>query len=406
MTRAGVGYSEDPDSTLAGSEAARAALEDGRIDRADLVLLFSTEKHDPVRLRDGVRSVVGSRPRLLGGYSMGIATRDHLGYDGFQVGVAALSSDSVRIDAFIQEGILDNEYAAGIALGDQIARRTFEGAMNILLMYDAVKRSAAEGLALNLATPLLAGMTASLGTWPAAAGLGMFGSMAFNPTFQWFEDRITQHSAMALVLSGGVRMDTLVLHGCRPSGAYHTITKVDGNAVLEIDGRPARDVIADLLGDPSGWEDYPLLVTLGVNRGDKFGAYREEDYATRLVMAVDKARGALVMFETALTTGTELQLMRRSVDFAYVTRRVADARRSVAGRRPFFALYIDCGARAGAYCGMEQEDAAEVQRAIGDSIPLLGVYSGVEIAKVGGELQALNFTGVLLRAERVTRQGE
>lgn len=395
MTRAGVGYSENPDPTLAGTEAARAALASGRIDRADLVFLFSTEKHDPVKLRDGVRSVVGSQPRLLGGYSMGIATGDRLGYDGFQVGVGVLSSDSLKIDAFIQEGLADNEYAVGLALGEQIKGRTYEGGMNILLMYDAVKRSAAEGLALNLATPLLAGMTASLGTWPAAAGLGMFGSMAFNPTFQWFDDRIAQRSAIALVLSGGVRMDTVVMHGCRPSGAYHTITKVDGNVVLEIDGRPARDVIADLLGEPSGWEDYPLFVTLGVNRGDKFGEYREEDYATRLVMAVDKARGALVMFEPALTSGTELQLMRRSVDFAYVARRVEDARKSVAGRTPFFGLYIDCGARAGAYCGMEQEDAAEVQKAIGGSFPLLGVYSGVEIAKVRGELQAMNFTGVL-----------
>ena len=38
---------------------------------------------------------------------------------------------------------------------------------------------------------------------------------------------------------------------------------------------------------------------------------------------------------------------------------------------------------------------AEVQRAIGAHVPLLGFYSGVEIARVGGQLQALDWTGVL-----------
>jgi hypothetical protein len=92
-------------------------------------------------------------------------------------------------------------------------------------MYDSVKRSAAEGLALNMATPLIQGMSAALGTWPRAAGVGMMGSMQFNPTFQWFGDRIEQNSAMALVLANGVRMDTVIMHGCKPSGAYHKITR-------------------------------------------------------------------------------------------------------------------------------------------------------------------------------------
>jgi hypothetical protein len=32
---------------------------------------------------------------------------------------------------------------------------------------------------------------------------------------------------------------------------------------------------------------------------------------------------------------------------------------------------------------------------LGDKIPLLGIYSGVEIARVGGDLQPLDWTGVL-----------
>jgi hypothetical protein len=225
----------------------------------------------------------------------------------------------------------------------------------------------------------------------------MMGSMQWNPTFQWFDHRIEQHSAMALVLSGGVRMDTIIMHGCKPASRYHTITKTEGAVVLEIDGKPALDAIAELLGPDSdkSWEDYPLFVTLGVNKGDKFGAFKEEEYANRLVMAVDQHRRGLVMFEDDLKPGFEVQLMRRSIDFDYIGRRADELLARLESRTPFFALYIDCAGRAGAYCGTEREEAEEVQRVIGARMPLLGMYSGVEIAKVGQTMQALDWTGVL-----------
>ena len=201
---------------------------------------------------------------------------------------------------------------------------------------------------------------------------------------------------MALVLHGGVRMDTIIMHGCKPSSGYHTITKAEHNIVLEIDGKRAVDAVADLLGDVfKSWEEYPFFVTLGVNRGDKFGEFKEEEYANRLVCGVDKDRGGLIMFEPDLKVGTEIQLMRRSIDFKYMGERVADLMERIGERKPFLALYIDCAGRASAYSGTEGEEAEEIQKTIGSKMPLLGMYSGVEIARVGEDMQALDWTGVL-----------
>lgn len=363
----------------------------------DLAILYSTEKHDAAQLRDGLRSVIGPSARLIGGYAAGIITNDQLGYEGHQVGVAVIASDSLQIEMFIERGLPDNEYKVGIELARQINSRHYRGEPNLLLMYDAVKRSTAEGLALNMATPLIQGMSAVLGTWPAAAGFGMMGSMQWNPTFQWFQDRIEQNTAMALALANGVRMDTMIMHGCKPSGAYHTITKADGNVILEIDGRPALEVITRMLGSTPdrSWEEYPLFVTLGLNKGAKFGEFKEENYANRLCMAIDKSRSALVMFEPNLVAGSEVRLMRRSIDFDYIGTRARQLLAGLDGRKPFLAVYIDCAARASAYCGTEREEAEEVQRAIGSVMPLLGMYAGVEIAKVGSEMEALDWTGVL-----------
>jgi len=379
-------------------EAASAAMAEAGVDACDLAIMYSTSKHDPAELRDGVRSVIGPEARLIGGYSIGTFTKDQLGYEGYQMGVAVISSDSMQVDMFIEKDLPDSEYDVGVALGEQVKSKEYAGTPNILLMYDSIKSKPPEGVVfnMNLATPLIEGMGQSLETWPPAAGVGMIGDWQSSPTYQWFDDRIEQQSAMALVLSGGVRMDTIIMHGCKPSSGYHTITKAEHNVVLEIDGEPAVEAIAELLGDAfKSWEDYPFFVTLGLNKGDMFGEFKEEEYANRLVMGVDKDRGGLIMFEPDLQSGHEVQLMRRSIDFNYIGERVEDLLARVGDRKPFLALYIDCAGRASAYSGTEREEAEEVQKAIGTKMPLLGMYSGVEIAKVGEDMQALDWTGVL-----------
>jgi len=234
---------------------------------------------------------------------------------------------------------------------------------------------------------------------PRMAGMGMIGDMQLQPTWQFCNDQVLQQSAIALLLRGGISMETTVMHGCRPAGRYHEVTRADGPVVLEMDGRPALQVLQEMLGPDSGLapEDYAFFVTLGVNKGDKFAEYREENYANRMCIGVDAARNGLIMFENDLIPGTSVQLMRRSMDFSYLKPRTDElfARVSATGRRPLLAFYIDCAGRAAAYCGLDAEEADEVRKAIPSGVPLLGVYSGVEIARVGGQPQALDWTGVL-----------
>jgi hypothetical protein len=393
-SRAGVGYSQLPDSREAGAEAARMAVAGLAGARADLVMPFATSKYDPAPLLDGVQSVVGSDVKLVGGSAFGGMTNDWLGYDGFQVVVAAIASPNMRVDLFTESGLDSRgELAVGQAIGRRISAGSYLGESNILLMYDSVKKA---GVELNVATTILEGVASTLGSWPdCVAGIGLIGDLAFRPTFQADGSRVLQQSAIAAVFSGGVRMDTTIMHGCTPSGRYHTVTKTDGTVVLEIDGRPALDFLGDLVPDRN-WEEYPLFITLGVNNGDKFGEFHEEHYANHLCMAIDRDRGGLVMFEPNLTAGSEVQLMRRSIDLDYVGVRTRELFDRVADRHPFFALYIDCAGRASAVCNSDGEEAVAVQRVLTErGVPLLGLYAGVEIAKVAGSVQALDWTGVL-----------
>ena len=63
--------------------------------------------------------------------------------------------------------------------------------------------------------------------------------------------------------------------------------------------------------------------------------------------------------------------------------------------KPFFAFYIDCAGRTCAFSGAEVEEASLIQARLAPEIPLLGFYSGVEIAPLMGRSRPLDWTGVL-----------
>ncbi len=67
------------------------------------------------------------------------------------------------------------------------------------------------------------------------------------------------------------------------------------------------------------------------------------------------------------------------------------------GRRPVFALYINCGGRSAMYSITEEDEAAMVKECMQKAgVPLLGFYTGVEIAPMMGRSRGLDWTGVLV----------
>ena len=187
------------------------------------------------------------------------------------------------------------------------------------------------------------------------------------------------------------------MHGCMPASSYKTITRAEGPVIYEIDDRPAIDVIDEFFGSEHKvpWNAFPLFVTLGLNKGDKYGDFKEENYANRVCLAIDAEKKALIMFEPDLKAGDEVQLMHRSVNLDYLHTGIASLKQKAAGKKPLLYFYINCGGRAKPFAGGELEDVTEVQKIIGNETPFMGFYSGVEVAKLGNHLQALDWTGVL-----------
>lgn len=392
--RVGVGFSDNPDTVAAGRQVAvEATRQAGGDGPCDLVMLFATARHDARALRDAVTSIVGPAAAIVGGGAVGAIVNDRFGYAGDQVAMAAIWLEEVKCDILVEGGLLEGEEEVGRRLGRRLAARGTTRESQLMLFYDAIDRSGGD-LRLIMATPILAGMEQSLGFLPDIIGAGFQGDYMCTPTQQWVGSGIAEHQALAMAFSGNLVIDSVIMHGCRPATGYYTVTRADRQTILEIDGQPALKYMDSLLGSSIPIEDYAFFLIFGINKGDKWGKFDEKSYAARLCLAIDRERGGIVMFEPDMIEGTEFQIMYRSLDLDYMVPRIENLFDRLHGRKPVFATYIDCAGRASGYAGIDLEDALIVQKTVAGRVPLLGLYTGVEIASVEGRPRGLDWTGV------------
>ena len=107
--KVGIGYSDNPDSSSAAVQAAKMAISQAkRNDSCDLVLLFSTFRHDQQLLREGVASVTGKTVPIYGGGAIGIITNDYYGYEGDQIIIACIWLDDIGCKVFLDKGLKES----------------------------------------------------------------------------------------------------------------------------------------------------------------------------------------------------------------------------------------------------------------------------------------------------------
>ena len=391
----GVGYSNIPISETAGHEAVRQAIDSaGRNEHCDMVMLFSTARHDQDVLRAAIAEAVGERTPIYGGGAVGIITNDYFGYAGDQVGVACFWLEDSHYEAIVESDLDKSEVETGIRMGSRLAGLNVDRNTPIMLFYNAIN-IVGEGVQMLMATHLLSGIEKSLGFLPAISGAGFMGDHICTPTRVFTGNDMDNHCAMAFSFSDDIHIDSAIMHGCRPASGYYTVTKSEGPVILEIDGVPAVPFIDSLLDGAISPKQYPFFLLFGINHGVKWGEYDEDLYASRLCLGIDGTRNGIVMFEPDMVEGTEFQLMYRSLDHSYMKSKIDALFDNLDGREPLFAMYINCAGRCAGYGGDDMEDAIILQESIDNRVPLLGMYSGVEIAPLGGKPRGLDWTGVL-----------
>jgi small ligand-binding sensory domain FIST len=199
--------------------------------------------------------------------------------------------------------------------------------------------------------------------------------------------------AVAVMLSGGVTVTTVVSQGCRPIGHHLVVTKSEGNVIHELGGKPALlqlKAIFDTL--PTSEQQ---LVQQGLHLGrvvnecqDRF---QQGDFLVRNVMGIDPDRGSIAVGDY-LHPGQTVQFHVRDHHTAD-----EEMRQMLAGKRndgPAAGLLFTCNGRGTRLFPEPHHDAGLVREYLGD-IPLAGFFAAGELGPIGGKNFMHGFTASL-----------
>ncbi len=393
---ANVAQTAETNSRQAGREVAERALHSFR-EAVGWALAFCGGRHDGTEFLSGMREILGDVP-IVGGAAVGIIGRDEIGYEGTECG-AALFPASLGKPVFLTESTeTGGDHAAGERLGERLADIAGDGA-SVLLFFDSIRASPPP--VLHAGSHLVEGLYQGLGLMRInLVGGGTLGDFTLGDSFLFDGEGMRRHAVTAVVLPETIEARTTILHACIPASSFMDITRIDGAVVHEIDGRPAITALERLAGGPvdaAKAKELELHTTLGQNHGDIFGSFDGASYVNRLIVSIDPDSGSLVLFEPDFAPGTRVQVLIRDNELMFdsVRQRTEGLMADLQGRTCLLGLYIDCAGRARALCGSETEEAESVLRHCREDIPVLGFYSGVEVAPLLGRSRPLDLTGVL-----------
>lgn len=176
--------------------------------------------------------------------------------------------------------------------------------------------------------------------------------------------------------------------GCSPIGPAHTVTRADGNILIELDEQPALKVFKGDIGDSLsrdlrqvGGHIFAALTVAGSDTGD---------YMVRNLMGVDRDNGLLAIGDV-VSAGDRVMFCRRDAGTAADDlRRMLDRLRQRAGGGIRGGLYYTCVARGPNQFGPGSREMKIIADELGE-FPIAGLFANGEI----NHNRLYGYTGVL-----------
>lgn len=112
-----------------------------------------------------------------------------------------------------------------------------------------------------------------------------------------YQEQVSREGIVGVAMSGNIQVETLVAQGCRPIGPPYMVTRSERNLLLELDYKPALQVLQDLLSSLKP-EDL-RLATQPLFLGLVMDPLREElapgDFLIRNILGALPERGAIAV---------------------------------------------------------------------------------------------------------------
>lgn len=193
----------------------------------------------------------------------------------------------------------------------------------------------------------------------------------------FLDKRTLRFGAVGVTLSGPIEVGTIVSQGCRAVGQPMVITRAKNNLIIQLGGRPARDVMREVVSDMSAADRGALSAGLFLGRvineyKDRFG---RDDFLIRAVTGEDPGSGSIAIADF-VRAGQTVQFQVRDAETASQDLSLLlDAQRL--HERPAGGLLVTCNGRGTRMFTDKNHDAGAIFRAFGQ------VTAGEQLAKPG-----------------------
>lgn len=369
-TQIGIGLELHRDGAACGRQAARAALAALRGGQVSLALLF-TSHPQPDRVLKGVNEALGN-VLLVGATSAGEYT--HQGYVEGGAAVMLIGSQDIRFHLLAHRhrqmgggkllgrlhGLSDH------GLGSPYRHRT--------LMLFPDDRS------MNLDGVVDRAMTETALLYDILGGPGPTISEPPRRPAVFYNRRLIRSGLVGAEVLAQEPLGLALANGWTPISGPYRVTRTDERRVVEIDGRPAREVYEDFLNAQREGiglaADVLLRYPIGVcTEGDcKVSVVTGCDAAGTLQTASPPPVGSLIHI-LGTRPDAMLTAVRRALGQAFETL----GQKEAAG-----LLFIDCLSTAMVLGEVAQQQREVVRQMLGD-VPFLGFRSHGVLARLAGQ---------------------
>ncbi|MEC3895216.1 MULTISPECIES: FIST signal transduction protein [Nocardiopsis] len=236
--------------------------------------------------------------------------------------------------------------------------------------------------------------TAALGGLPLVGGMadGLRGEGSVR---LFCEGEVALNGAVGVLVGGDGVLGTVVSQGCRPIGPNMTVTKAEGNLVMELAGVNAYERLESLVERLS--DEDRELAEQGLHLGiavDEYADHHEQgDFLIRSLVSADEELGALTIGDM-VEVGQTVRFQVHDADTADedLARRLAEfgAEHAVGA-----GLLFSGDGRGASLFPRADHDVLSVRRTLG-AAPVAGFFAAGEIGPVSGANHVQGFTACLL----------
>jgi small ligand-binding sensory domain FIST len=207
-----------------------------------------------------------------------------------------------------------------------------------------------------------------------------------------FGPRTVSEGAVAALVSGAVRLRTVVSQGCRPIGKPLVVTKAERNVIHELGGRPALVQLREIFDVLPTREQRLVQRALHVGRvvSEYQDRFEQGDFLVRNVVGIDSSTGAVAIGDY-IRPGQTVQFHVRDQEAADAELQQLLASASRQTPAALGGLLFTCNGRGTRMFSQPHHDAEAISRACGQ-LPLAGFFAAGEIGPIGRQNFVHGFT--------------